>query len=87
MFQILNYRLKENFVKRAEDALVEDTKHYFKRDSPSVAKITDENVDITFDDHEYMSPVVSALSLQIHSFSKIIMISSKKSSNLLIMRP
>ena len=82
----MNFRLKENFVKRAEDALVEDTKHYFKRDSPSVAKITDENVDITFDDHEYMSPVVSALSLQIHSLAKIIRISNKNFSNLLIMR-
>lgn len=45
-----------------EEALVEDAKHYFNRDNPSVAKIvTNETVEIKFDDdnQEYMSPVVS----------------------------
>lgn len=45
-----------------EEALVEDAKHYFNRDVPSVAKVvTDETVEIKFDDddQEYMSPVVS----------------------------
>ena len=45
-----------------EEALVEDSKHYFSRDSPSVGKITDISpVDVTFDDEnqEFLSPVVS----------------------------
>lgn len=46
-----------------EEALVDDAKHYFNREYPSVAKIiTDESVEVKFDDdnQEYLSPVVSS---------------------------
>ena len=62
IFSYWNYRLKESLLNLCpEEALVEDAKHYFARDSPSVAKITDETVDINFDDEnqEFLSPVVS----------------------------
>ena len=55
-------RSSENFVETChEEALVEDAKHYFNRDNPSVAKIDETTVDISFDDYdqEYLSPVVS----------------------------
>ena len=60
-------RIKENFgnFKCPEEALVEDAKHYFTRDSPiSVAKSLITSTPINFDDEsqEYMSPVVSAKS-------------------------
>ena len=46
-----------------EEALVEDAKHYFNRDAPSISKIIDDNdTNIKFEEEtkEYMSPVVSA---------------------------
>ena len=65
----LFFRIKENFgnFKCPEEALVEDAKHYFTRDSPiSVAKsmTTSTPINVDFDDEsqEYMSPVVSAKS-------------------------
>ncbi len=64
-----NHRLTDNLTNNNhyisavtnEEALVEDAKHYFNRDHPSVAKvITNESVEIKFDqeNQEYMSPVV-----------------------------
>jgi len=49
-----------------EEALVEDAKHYFDRQNPSVSKIiSDEKVDIQFDDEEgYMSPVVARVIIE-----------------------
>ena len=64
-FNLFFSRIKENFgnFKCPEEALVEDAKHYFTRDSPiSVAKSLITSTPINnFDDEsqEYMSPVVS----------------------------
>ena len=68
-YSYLFFRIKENFgnFKCPEEALVEDAKHYFTRDSPiSVAKsmTTSTPINVDFDDEsqEYMSPVVSVKS-------------------------
>ena len=61
-YYYFNFRSHDNdFEFGHEEALVEDAKHYFDRQNPSVSKIiSDEKVDIQFDDEEgYMSPVVS----------------------------
>ena len=75
-------RIKENFgnFKCPEEALVEDAKHYFTRDSPiSVAKSLITSTPINFDDEsqEYMSPVVSAKSSYKISVKNTILLKEK----------
>ena len=62
-------RLDDSSIQCHEEALVEDAKHYFDRQNPSVAKISEDKEvikDLTaFDggeaEEEYMSPVVSLI--------------------------
>lgn len=51
------------FTINAEEALVDDAKHYFDRENPSVSKVRlEEKVNIKFDPNDgYMSPVVSSI--------------------------
>ena len=68
------YRSDGSSVQCHEEALVEDAKHYFNRDNPSVAKlVSDEKshnvsafeVGDAEAEEEYMSPVVSLIFHQI----------------------
>ena len=77
----LYYRSDGNSVQCHEEALVEDAKHYFNRDNPSVAKLVsdEKSHDVSaFEvgdaeaEEEYMSPVVSLIFHQSLDISHLI---------------